>query len=307
MEMGFHSPKQKILITDDAPANIKVLARALRSDYQVVAATSGDEALRIVFSDHPPDLVLLDIMMPGMNGYEVFARLKEDERARHIPVIFVTAVDSAEDESRGIEMGAADYITKPFNMPVVKTRIDNHLELKRYRDMLDRLARLDGLTGIPNRTAFNQTLNLEWRRAVRCDSSLALIIIELDRFKRIIQDHGNLIADQYLKQIGQALAACARRAADFVTRFDNHSFAALLPDVNPEQAVLLAERMQQRISRIKLEDDEHTPITATFGIAAVRPAMETDPTALVEAAETALRKGIDAGGDRIQSLDDSLT
>jgi len=132
--------KQRLLIVDDTPANIKILNDLLREDYSIAVATSGERALELAGED-PPDLVLLDIMMPQMDGYEVCRRLKADPRTHDVPVIFVTAMSEEDDEARGLDLGAVDYITKPYRAGLVKARVHNHLELKRHRDDLAALVR----------------------------------------------------------------------------------------------------------------------------------------------------------------------
>ncbi len=135
--MNANMPRQKILIVDDMPANIKVLGDALKSDYTVLFATSGDKALRIAFSSYPPDLILLDIMMPDMDGYEVCRRIKSDRQTWDIPIIFITSKGEEEHETLGLEIGAVDYIKKPFSLPIARARVKTHLELKRHRDFLE--------------------------------------------------------------------------------------------------------------------------------------------------------------------------
>ena len=128
-----------ILVVDDTPTNIDILSNALRPDYIVKAATSGEKALQIAFSDSPPDIILLDIMMPEMDGYEVCERLKNDPATKNIPVIFITAMTEAVDEELGLGLGAVDYITKPFSPALVKARVRNHIQLKQQRDQLEDL------------------------------------------------------------------------------------------------------------------------------------------------------------------------
>lgn len=131
------SEEQKVLIVDDEPANIRILIETLKGRYHLIGATCGKEALDCALSDDPPDLILLDILMPDMDGYEVCARLKHEERTRHIPVIFITVMEEDADEARGFELGAVDYITKPFSPATVNARVKTHLELKRHRDRLE--------------------------------------------------------------------------------------------------------------------------------------------------------------------------
>ena len=133
--------KHKVLIVDDTPENIQVLMETLKEDYAIVAAINGEKALKMAAAEPTPDIILLDVMMPEMDGFEVCRRLKADEKTRDIPVIFITALSDAEDEARGLTLGAVDYLNKPFNPDLVKARIRNHLELKSYRDRLETLVR----------------------------------------------------------------------------------------------------------------------------------------------------------------------
>jgi putative two-component system response regulator len=134
-------PKQSILVVDDTPENITILSDVLSHDYRIRVATSGEKALKIVYSDEPPDLILLDIMMPGLSGLEICRRLKSNPDRRRIPIIFVTAMSSTEDEERGLELGAVDYITKPISPPIVKARVRTHLALYDQSRELERMVR----------------------------------------------------------------------------------------------------------------------------------------------------------------------
>ena len=196
----------RILIVDDVPENIRVLSRMLVDEgHQLLAATGGREALELVES-YRPDLILLDIMMPDMDGYEVCEALRANPLFISIPVIFITALADSEDETRGLSMGAVDYITKPFKEAIVRLRVRTHLELKRQRDLLDRLCRLDGLTGIPNRRDFDEQLDREWRRATRAQEPLAAAMIDIDHFKGYNDTYGHPAGDACLRQVASVLA-----------------------------------------------------------------------------------------------------
>jgi signal transduction histidine kinase len=144
--------KKKILIVDDIPSNIQILAEAMRDDYQIIFATKGEEALKIAMADQPPDLILLDIMLPDIDGYSVCRHLKNESTTREIPIIFITAKSEETDETMGFESGGVDYIIKPFSIPIVKARVQTHIELKRKRDMLKEMAdRLEQLNQTKNK------------------------------------------------------------------------------------------------------------------------------------------------------------
>ncbi|HEX8152240.1 MAG TPA: response regulator, partial [Thermoanaerobaculia bacterium] len=158
--------RQRLLIVDDQPANIRVMAEALHDQYELLFATSGAKALEIA-STGGVELVLLDVVMPELDGFEVCRRLKSDAATSRIPVIFVTAREEVGDEARGFNVGGVDYITKPIQPPIVRARVRTHLELKRTHDLLESLASVDALTGIANRRRFDAVLADEWKRAQR--------------------------------------------------------------------------------------------------------------------------------------------
>ena len=200
---------QKILIVDDIAENIRILNEMLQDEGVIHFATTGAEALRLAVETNP-DLILLDVMMPDMDGYEVLRKMNEDAVLQSIPVIFITALDQAEDEEKGLGLGAVDYIAKPFRPGIVKLRVRNHLELKRQRDFFNCLSTLDGLTGIANRRAFDDTLLREWRRAARSRKNLSLLMLDIDHFKNFNDHYGHLKGDECLKDIAKTIAGTSR-------------------------------------------------------------------------------------------------
>ena len=214
-----------LLVVDDVPENVHELLEALRDDYRVLVASNGTRALEIVNGPTPPDLVLLDIVMPDMDGYEVCRRIKETPLGARLPVIFVTVVDSAEQKVRGFGLGAADYITKPFDIDEVRARIRHHLELSRLRRFLEdllsqrtamlqvseekyrTLVHRDSLTGLPNRVLFAELLQHAVRNAERNRSQFALLLLDLDNFTTINESLGHSIGDQLLIEVGRRLAS----------------------------------------------------------------------------------------------------
>ncbi len=244
-------PKQTVLITDDSPANIEVLCQVLDGEYDVLFATNGPDALAIAF-DQSPDLILLDVVMPDMDGYEVCAALKADIRTRDIPVVFVTAMDNDDDETKGLNAGAIDYVTKPIRPAIVRARVRNHLELKRYRDFLENLSSTDGLTGIFNRRRFDETLDREWRRANRNQSPLSLILMDIDLFKPFNDHYGHVAGDECLRRLAQVLPGCLRRASDLAARYGGEEFACLLPDTDADGADKVAGNVRDAVNELNI-------------------------------------------------------
>ncbi|MDJ0840982.1 MAG: diguanylate cyclase [Acidobacteriota bacterium] len=280
------SAKPKILIVDDEVINIKLLAEELKPLYQIAFAKNGTKALEQADQDDKPDLILLDIAMDDMDGYEVCAELKRRNRTRDIPIIFITAMDRVADEQRGLELGAVDYITKPFSLPIVKARVATHLELKRQRDLLARLSIADGLTGIPNRRYFNDSLEQEWRRAVRYQHPISLVMVDIDHFKKVNDQYGHPAGDDCLRRVAGVLAGAARRPAEFAARFGGEEFCLLMPEADLSNAMKLSEIIRERIELLEIS---HPPyrfkVTASFGVAGLVPERDDDPEQLVELAD----------------------
>lgn len=291
-----------LLIVDDIPWNIQVLAEGLRTLCRIRVATGGPKALDIATSDDPPDLILLDVMMPEMDGYEVCRRLKDNPRTAGIPVIFVTARGEVEDEARGLELGAVDYITKPFHLPVVRARVRTHLGLKLKTDQLERLSAVDGLTGIANRRRFDETLDREWRRDLRLGSSLAVVMLDVDQFKTYNDHLGHGRGDECLVRVAQALAAEIHRPSDGVFRYGGEEFVALLGNTDPVGAALLADRFRQAVEHLEIPHPASSVgpwVTVSGGWKTTVPDPDKSSTLLVEAADRGLFRAKREGRNRV--------
>jgi PleD family two-component response regulator len=220
--------KGRILIVDDAMENIQILHQALQDEHDVLFAMNGAKALHIA-QNQLPDLILLDAMMPDMDGYAVCAALRSAAVTRDIPIIFVTALKTPEDETRALDAGAADFISKPVNAAVVRARVRTQLTVKRQSDVLRELTLTDGLTGVANRRSFDETLEAEWRRCARAMVPMSLIMVDIDHFKNFNDAYGHQAGDACLLQAGQAMKRSAMRPQDLVARYGGEEFAILLP------------------------------------------------------------------------------
>jgi diguanylate cyclase (GGDEF)-like protein len=295
------SMRPKLLLVDDVRANLLLLAKVLGRDYECLLATDGPSALEQAVN-HAPDLILLDVLMPGIDGYEVCRRLKEDPRTMNIPVIFLTTLTEEEDEKAGLEAGAIDYIAKPFRLPIVKARVRNHLELKRRGDLLEQLAGLDGLTGVPNRRRFDEMLATEWHRAQRHGGSLALIMLDIDFFKSYNDHYGHPQGDDCLRKVTSALSTVLRRAADFLARYGGEEFAAILADMTLDEAVITAEQMRERVAEQAIPHgcSAIAPyVTISLGVAARTPGEQDSAADLLADADAALYRAKHAGRNQV--------
>jgi len=295
-------PQATILVVDDAPENLAILNGILKDHYRVKVATSGERALALAAGSEQPDLILLDVMMPGMDGYEVCSRLKSDPRTQSIPVLFVSARDEEEDEAKGLALGAIDYIVKPIRPSIVQARVRNHLELKRSRDLLERLTTVDHLTGISNRRRYDEYLELEWRRAARDQTPIALIAIDIDHFKAYNDLYGHPKGDTCLIAVAQALAGSVTRTPDLIARCGGEEFACVLPGTDAAGATHLAQEMLQRVLELEVEharSDTHDKVTVSIGVAAMTPDAEESPQTLVALADAALYQAKSLGRNRV--------
>ena len=292
--------KPKLLVVDDQPINIQVMHQIFVADFQVFMATSGAQALALC-KDNPPDLVLLDIVMPGMDGFEVCAQLKADAATRNIPVIFVTAHTDAAQETRGLEVGAVDFISKPVNPAVVRARVKTHLTLKLQSDVMRKLVFLDGLTGVFNRRYFDQQLAMEMARSVRNQSPLSLIMLDVDFFKRFNDHYGHQAGDDCLRQIAATLKATLRRPADLVARYGGEEFACILPETDFNDAMAIAHDLEQQVRRQAIphaDSEAAAVVTISLGVAGRHAGTPADAGALLAAADTQLYKAKNAGRGR---------
>lgn len=297
-----HEPDPLILIVDDTPTNIQVLAHVLMESYRIKFATNGPDALALANAPEKPDLILLDIMMPGMDGYEVCRRLRDHEETRNIPVIFVTAKNEVYDQEHGFHVGAVDYIGKPFELPIVRARVRTHISLKRRTELLERLAFLDGLTEIPNRRRLDEVLQMEWQRAIRNQVALALLMVDIDHFKAFNDHYGHSAGDECLCRIAHTLRAALLRPGDFIARYGGEEFTVLLPECDDRGAGKVAERLRASVEALGIlhEYSQTSPrVTISVGYAVRVPAQNGEPALLLEAADQALYLSKQQGRNRV--------
>lgn len=294
--------QQKILIVDDAP--IQIITEILyHEDYEIFSATTGEKAIEIALSENP-DLILLDVMMPDMDGYEICRKLKSYKQLHHLPIIFLTAKHDIEDETKALALGAIDYITKPFNPDILKVRIKNHLEQKLQHDILENLSSRDGLTGIANRRRFDEFLNQEWLRAKRNKTQLSLIMMDVDYFKQYNDNYGHLAGDDCLKQIASTLESQLKRPTDLVARYGGEEFVSILPDTDSEGALHIAKLFLESVSELKIPHSHSNVadyVTISIGVATVIPSALFSKEELIKVADSSLYEAKKAGRNQIKS------
>ncbi len=320
----------KILIVDDRPENLLTLESLLDSpDLVLIRANSGEEALAHTL-DHDFALVLMDVQMPGMSGYETAELMRGNKNTRNIPIIFVTAeLSNMNQIFRGYESGAVDYLFKPLDAQVFKSKVGIFLDLFHQKDQLETktreldakvvqleelrqqleetneqlrlLSSLDGLTGLLNRRRFDELLEEEWQRDMRDCSPLSLLMVDIDHFKAYNDSYGHIMGDKCLKAVASGLAGSLQRHIDKVARYGGEEFAVILPGTEEEGAMQVAERMRQYIENLNVEhNDSETSdsVTVSIGVSTIVPDAKILSSHLVDAADKALYKAKKEGRDK---------
>lgn len=294
------APAAKLLVVDDQAVNIQALYQVFAPEHQVFMATSGAQALAMCAAN-PPDLVLLDVVMPDMDGHEVCRRLKTDPATRDIPVIFVTAQSDETAETFGFELGAADFISKPINPKIVRARVKTQLTLKAQSDLLRQWVYIDGLTGAFNRRHFDEHLSSESRRAVRQETKLSVILLDVDFFKRYNDHYGHQAGDDCLRRIATVLKAGLRRPGDVFARYGGEEFACLLPETGLEGAMSLANQLGQRVFAAQIEHVDSavaSVVTVSLGVCTLPVGAPVSQEALLQGADAQLYRAKSSGRNR---------
>lgn len=305
---------ERILVVDDNPDNLEIISVRLSSrGFNIETATNGQEALDRVHQD-APHLILLDVMMPLLDGYEVSRRIKNDENLPFIPIILVTARDSTQDKVEGLDAGADDYLTKPINFPELEARVRSMLRIKRLQDELDqknrelevankRLRKLsitDGLTELFNHRHVHELLHEEFERTKRSGEPMAVVMMDLDRFKQVNDTYGHPTGDVILYETAQILKDTAREI-DMVGRYGGEEFIIILPGADEEAAEQFAERVRARVEEHVFRDEANEVTMTMSGGAASFPAAEDfdNPDMLIKRADEALYHAKESGRNRI--------
>jgi len=292
--------KNTLLIVDDENANFKVLTHILGSEYTIYTATNGPSAIEKA-REFLPDLILLDILMPDMDGYATMAKIKSCEDIRRIPVIFITGLDSDEDEEKGLSLDAADYITKPFSAKIVKLRVRNQIQIVNQMRIIECLSLIDQLTNLPNRRSFDDRMKMEWRLAIREKTPVSMLIIDLDNFKYLNDTYGHQQGDIVLQKAAALLPLSFRRPGDFAARWGGEEFVVLLPNTPLEGAKELAEKIRADIEKltVKAANGSEIKVTGSVGVNSLIPGIESSMDAFFANADKALYMAKDAGRNRV--------
>jgi len=293
-----------ILITDDEKLNLDVLGNILSPYYNILISRNGTRALELA-KQYVPDLILLDVMMPDMSGFEVIAKLKESNDTVKIPVIFITGLTDTANEEKGFFLGAVDYITKPFNKAIVKARVNTHIKIIDQMRTIERIGLMDPLTKIANRRGFENRFDAEWGRAIREKTPVSFMIMDIDKFKVYNDTYGHQQGDIALKTFADVAAKTVSRANDFVARWGGEEFVILLPNTDMDGALEIAESVRKKVeeTRIQTEEGATTKITVSIGVNTVVPDVETSSSDFISKADQALYTAKASGRNRVERVE----
>lgn len=320
-----------ILIVDDRQENLLVLESLLDNmNCNIIKATSGNEALSLML-DYEFALVLLDVQMPDMDGFETAELMRSNSRTRYVPIIFVTAI-SKEQKCifKGYEIGAVDYLFKPIEPIILQSKVKVFLELYNQKKLVEEQAKLlelkilelievkeanfkleslsasDGLTGISNRRSFDNYIKMSLKNCMRSKKTISLIMGDIDYFKAYNDNYGHLKGDECLVKVAKALASSIKRPLDFVARYGGEEFAVVLPETNKEDAISIAEQIRDNIRSLAIthEHSQVAPyITLSLGIATILPKLSYSVEKFIDNADKALYKAKSNGRNRVSIYD----
>ncbi|MDR3671105.1 MAG: diguanylate cyclase [Holophaga sp.] len=291
-----------VLVVDDSKTLCRLLGNLLCPRYRVLTAENGEDGFTLAVQCSP-DLILLDIMMPDLDGLAVCRRLKGDSRTREIPVLFLTALGGEAEEMRALEAGGIDFILKPISPPVLAARVRNQLQLKHQQDRLRNLSLLDGLTGIANRRRFDQYLEMEWQRCSRNGQPLSLVMGDVDFFKAYNDGYGHSRGDDCLRAVAKVFGMALRRPADLAARFGGEEFICVLPETDQEGARNVADQIMAQMEDLAMPHAYSAiarRVTVSVGIAtAPRPSLGRSWKTLVEEVDMWMYDAKGKGRNRI--------
>ncbi len=330
MKADFWSKPPLILVADDEKTLRLVLRRVMQQEgYEVLEAMDGEEALQL-YQDKQPDMILLDAMMPGMDGFTCCAELQRRLGEDCPPVLMITALDDGPSVDLAFKVGATDYVTKPIHWPVLRQRVRRLLQtrwamtelrlqvdrermltekqrkltedLEKANEELHRLASVDGLTGIANRRYFDNYLEREWKRAARNHFSLSIIMCDVDFFKPYNDTYGHQAGDDCLKLVADVIDRHLKRPTDLLARYGGEEFAVVLPDTLAEGAVYVAENIRQKLWERGIPHQGSRVsdrLTLSCGVATIVPTSESHLRELIRTADLALYQAKKQGRDRV--------
>ena len=296
--------KPCVLVIDDSSLELRATSNILSTMYDVKIASNGREGIKIA-QESEIDLILLDLNMPEISGFEVLCELKDTEKTADIPVIIITSSESINDEVRGLALGASDFIRKPIDA-VVSFRVGMCLQLISQMKLIEKFGLIDGLTGINNRRSFDQTIKSEWNHALRNKNNLGLMMIDIDKFKQFNDEYGHINGDLCLQTISEVMGTTLHRGNDSLFRWGGEEFAIILPATPIEGVLEVAERVRKNIENKQIAVGEvTTSVTVSIGVGSIVPTSQFEASTEYDDFRTQIDRALysakDNGRNRVEA------
>ena len=279
----------KILVIDDSAVQANFLKSILASDYEVAVINTAEEGLeQAKTGDY--SLILLDVIMPGMSGFDLLKRLQEEVLFQRIPVILITSLNDTEHEEQGLTLGAVDYITKPFHPAIVRARVHTHVKLYQYRTQIEREATVDQLTGVPNRRRYDAVSGKRWQDAIRLGIPFSICMFDIDKFKVYNDTFGHPAGDKVITAVAETASSMLRRGTDFFARYGGEEFVALILGSDAKSDFAHLKRVRQAVEKLQIPHNPEVSqwVTISIGGITVRPKIRDAYATYLKLADTML-------------------
>ena len=292
--------KKTILVVDDSRLNLVIAQDLLSEEYRVATVNSGEGAFQYL-KESEPDLVLLDIQMPGMDGFTLLKKLQEEVITQSVPVILITSLSDIENEQRGLTLGAVDYITKPFHPLIVKARVNTHIKLYQYRKQVEHQSMTDQLTGIANRRQHDYYSTIKWQEAVRLQVPFSICMFDIDHFKAYNDTFGHPAGDKVIIDVAHIISSHLQRSTDFIARYGGEEFVAFLLGDDATKSFTYLKKIRQAVEDRHIPHDPSTTewVTISIGGVTVIPQREISYDAYLKIADTMLYDAKRFGRNRV--------
>ncbi|MBJ7556652.1 diguanylate cyclase [Marinomonas spartinae] len=290
-----------VLVIDDEVINLQIISDILCDEVDIIMAKSGEQGVRKAL-EFSPDLILLDVIMPDMDGFETMKKLRQDARTCDIPVIFITALNDIDNEEKGLLLGASDYIQKPIHASIIKARVALHLKLINQHRILERLSTIDPLTSLANRRKYEETIRSEWTLMEELNQTLSLVVIDIDNFKQYNDFYGHAAGDVVLQRVATVLADNFIKNRDLVARYGGEEFVAIMPNTLKEEALQRINKCIAEVQAMAIACNikDKNVVTISAGVASIAPTRDAKFEDLFAAADKALYMAKTSGKNQVK-------